>query len=58
MVALACRQMLIAVSTARVENGTLDESPMAYKDIFEVMRLQHDLVDMLYHITPMINVKG
>ena len=44
--------------TARVEDSTLDESPMAYKDIFEVMRLQADLVDTIHHVTPLINVKG
>ncbi|KRT56449.1 RtcB family protein [endosymbiont of Ridgeia piscesae] len=44
--------------TARVEDSTLDESPMAYKDIFEVMRLQADLVDVCQHVTPIVNVKG
>ena len=44
--------------TAMVGEDTLDESPMAYKDIFEVMRLQADLVDMIHHITPIVNVKG
>jgi len=43
---------------ARIEEGTLDESPFAYKDVFEVMRLQADLVDTLYHIKPLINIKG
>ena len=43
---------------AKVENGTLDESPMAYKDIFQVMELQKELVDVLHHITPLINIKG
>ena len=44
--------------TAKVGDSTLDESPMAYKDIFEVMRLQADLVDICGHIRPIINVKG
>lgn len=44
--------------TARVGDSTLDESPMAYKNIFEVMRLQADLVDTIHHVTPMVNVKG
>ncbi len=44
--------------TALVGEGTLDESPMAYKDIFEVMRLQADLVDTICHVTPLLNVKG
>jgi len=44
--------------TALVTEKTLDESPMAYKDIFEVMRLQEDLVETLHHIKPLINIKG
>jgi tRNA-splicing ligase RtcB len=44
--------------TARVEFSTLDESPMAYKDIFEVMRMQQDLVEVQAHVKPIINIKG
>ena len=44
--------------TAMVTDGTLDESPFAYKDIFEVMRLQKDLVEIVAHVEPIINVKG
>lgn len=44
--------------TALVGDGTLDEAPMAYKDIFEVMRLQYDLVDVVAHVKPIINIKG
>ena len=44
--------------TALVEESTLDESPLAYKDIYEVMRLQSDLVDIVTHIKPLINIKG
>ena len=40
-----------------VDVNTLDESPFAYKDIFEVMRLQEDLVEVVEHIRPIINVK-
>lgn len=43
---------------AKVGHGTLDESPMAYKNIFEVMRLQEDLVEVVAHVTPIINIKG
>ena len=43
---------------ARVENGTLDESPMAYKNIYHVMRLQDELVDIVAHVRPIINIKG
>lgn len=43
---------------ALVTKGTLDESPFAYKDIFEVMRLQSELVDVVAHVRPLINIKG
>lgn len=44
--------------TARVARSTLDESPRAYKDIFQVMELQKDLVDVVAHVQPIINIKG
>lgn len=44
--------------TARVENETLDESPFAYKDIFNVMEQQADLVEIVTHVKPIINIKG
>lgn len=37
---------------------TLDESPRAYKDIFEVMKLQENLVEVIDHIKPFLNLKG
>ncbi len=40
-----------------VDENTLDESPFAYKDIFEVMRLQDDLLEVEEHIKVLINVK-
>lgn len=43
---------------AKVDHDTLDESPFAYKDIFEVMRLQADLVEVVAHVRPIINIKG
>ncbi len=45
---------------ANVDSGTLDESPMAYKDIFEVMRIQEGLgvVETVAHVKPILNVKG
>ena len=43
---------------ARVDASTLDESPFAYKDIFSVMAQQEDLVAVLHHVRPIINVKG
>lgn len=44
--------------TAKVDKDTLDESPFAYKNIFEVMRLQKDLVDVVEYVKPIINIKG
>ncbi len=44
--------------TARVDGKTLDEAPSAYKNIFEVMKDQADLVEVLHHIKPLINIKG
>lgn len=36
----------------------LDEAPQAYKNIFEVMDLQQDLVEIIDHIRPILNIKG
>ena len=44
--------------TSNVTNKTLDESPMAYKNIFDVMKLQSELVEVVAHVTPIINIKG
>jgi tRNA-splicing ligase RtcB len=44
--------------TARVNESVLDEAPGAYKNIHEVMALQKDLVDILHHVKPIINIKG
>ena len=43
--------------TGTVDENTLDESPFAYKNIFEVMALQEDLVEVVEHIQVLINVK-
>ena len=44
--------------TAKVEEGTLDESPLAYKSIFDVMTAQETLVKVLRHIKPIVNIKA
>jgi len=44
--------------TAKINDKTLDESPMAYKNIFDVMDQQKDLVEIITHIKPLINIKG
>jgi len=43
---------------AKVVKDTLDESAGAYKDIFEVMELQKDLVEIIHHVKPLINIKA
>ncbi len=43
---------------ASVSKNTLDEAPDAYKDIFEVMRQQEDLVKVIAYVKPLVSVKG
>lgn len=43
---------------APVNKDTIDESPEAYKNIFEVMELQKGSVKVLKHLKPIINWKG
>ncbi len=43
---------------ASVSKNTLDEAPDAYKDIFEVMRQQEDLVETVAYVKPLVSVKG
>lgn len=43
---------------APVTKKTIDESPNAYKNIFEVMELQKRSVEVLKHLRPIINWKG
>ena len=51
------RDMMVGI-IANVGESTLDESPMAYKDIYTVMDDQKDLVDIIAHVKPILNVKG
>lgn len=44
--------------TARLSESMVDESPNAYKDIFQVMDMQSDLCKVIKHIKPIINIKG
>jgi tRNA-splicing ligase RtcB len=44
--------------TGTIENGTLDEAPEAYKNIYDVMEKQKESVKILNHIKPIINWKG
>lgn len=42
----------------RKDEGVLDESPMAYKDLQAVMLAQSDLIEPIYCLRQIINVKG
>ena len=43
---------------AKVAASTLDESPFAYKNIFQIMEQQKMLIRTLHHVSPIINVKA
>ena len=43
---------------ARLDEGVLDESPAAYKDIGAVMAAQEDLVTIRHRLRQVVNVKG
>lgn len=43
---------------AKIDTATLDESPFAYKSIFEVMEQQSSMVETVAHILPILNIKG
>lgn len=43
---------------ARLDKDVLDESPAAYKDIGAVMKAQEDLVEIVYRLKQVLNVKG
>lgn len=42
----------------RLDEGVLDESPAAYKDISTVMAAQDSLVDIVHRLHQVVNVKG
>ena len=46
------------VYSTTVCEGTLDESPMAYKPMDEIVRLIEPTVEILYFIRPKINIKA
>lgn len=41
-----------------VDEKRIDEAPSVYKDINEVMKNQTDLIDVIDHVKPLVNVKG
>jgi tRNA-splicing ligase RtcB len=44
--------------TAKVSLATLDENPLAYKHFGTVMQNQADCVEVINHISPIINIKA
>lgn len=43
---------------SRLDEGVLDESPAAYKDISAVMAAQTDLIEVVHSLHQIVNVKG
>lgn len=41
-----------------IDEKRIDEAPGVYKDIHEVMKNQTDLIEVLDHVKPVVNVKG
>jgi tRNA-splicing ligase RtcB len=48
----------MAKITTNHTDETIDESPLAYKNINEVMALQKDLVEVIDRVRPILNIKG
>lgn len=42
----------------RKDSGVIDETPMAYKDIDDVMAAQSDLLDVVHRLKQVLCVKG
>ena len=38
--------------------STVDEAPMAYKNVFEVLKMQKEMIEPISHVKPILNVKG
>lgn len=51
------RESMKGIYSTSVRTGTIDESPMAYKDPKEILRLIKDTVEVEYFIRPVINLK-
>ena len=52
------RESMKGIYSTSVGTGTIDESPMAYKDPKEILRLIEDTVEVEYFIRPVINMKA
>lgn len=52
------KKTMTNVYSTTVCEGTLDESPMAYKPMDEIVRLIEPTVEILYFVCPKINIKA
>ena len=52
------RESMKGIYSTSVGTGTIDESPMAYKDPKEILQLIADTVEVDYFIRPIINMKA
>lgn len=52
------RDAMHGIFTTSVNESTLDESPMAYKDADEIIELVKDTVDIVEVIKPIYNFKN
>lgn len=52
------KQSMEGIYSTSVGTGTIDESPMAYKDPKEILKLIQDTVEVDYFIRPVINLKA
>lgn len=52
------KETMKGIYSTSVGTGTIDESPMAYKDPKEILQLIADTVEVDYFIRPVINMKA
>lgn len=52
------KESMKGIYSTSVGTGTIDESPMAYKDPKEIVKLIEDTVEVEYFIRPVINLKA
>lgn len=52
------RASMNGIYTTCIDEGTLDESPMAYKDPSSILKYIGDTVDVIEHIKPVYNFKA
>ena len=52
------KETMSGVYSTSVCEGTIDESPMAYKSAGEILRLITPTVDVLTIVSPRVNIKN